>query len=125
MRVKFEGLSLFPHDPDHAKALLSDLGALRWSERREPSGMNVSLTQDIADIKVLEVEVQTDNETWRIHPTICLDVSCSKDQIDKVVELFEKHGIVVKDDTITHSHRAVAFESWRVLGADVRVTCEL
>lgn len=146
MNFFIEQIAIAPKDPQAAKKLLSEMGAVDWAEDQvvangkvfgeESSNIaNLSFNYDIANSYEFEVLDYVEGDNWVSdgrEGTVChLGMHCSADQLRQWCEFFAARGIAVAQEVFTQTHtnptirnerryNYVIFDTKDILGVDIK-----
>jgi len=130
LKFTIEQIAICPRDPIAARALLRDIGAVRWHEDHvvadgkvfsEPGSNEADLAfnYEIFSGKEFEVLHYTTGPNWmeeedRENSVSHLGMHCSADELLKWREFFAARSIAVAQEVMTQSHSnpAIAGQRW-------------
>ena len=150
MEFKIEQIAICPMDPDRAKKLLKEMGAVDWVEDHvvatgEVFGIkvtneaNLSFNYDLFGGKEFEILDYTEGNNWLgqnmlTHGKNCvshLGMHCTSEELISWRKFFEERDIAVAQEVLTDSHtnpviagkrsyNYVIFDTRYILGVDLK-----
>ena len=147
MKFTIEQIAIVPTDPVAAKKLLSEIGAIDWSEdhvvatglvfgEHGTNEADLSFNYDLFSGKEFEVLNYTEGNNWidsrgERNTVSHLGMHCSADDLKLWRVFFEERGIKVAQEVFTDSHtnpviagkrsyNYVIFDTKRILGVDLK-----
>lgn len=147
MKFFIEQVALCPTNPQAAKKLLTEMGAVTWHEDHvEAEGhvfgcyscpeANLSFNYEILGAKELEILHYETSDNWiaagnRANTVSHLGMHCSAEELVKWREFFAARDIQVAQEVMTRSHtnpviagkreyNYVIFDTKHILGVDVK-----
>ena len=149
MKFKIEQIAICPKDPIAAKKLLSEIGAVDWSEdhvvatgsvfgEQGTNEADLSFNYEIFDGKEFEILNYTKGNNWidssgRTERNVVshLGMHCSAEELEKWKEFFHQRAIKISQEVFTDSHtnpviagkrsyNYVIFDTRPILGVDLK-----
>ena len=149
MKFKIEQIAICPKDPIAAKKLLSEIGAVDWSEdhvvatgkvfgEQGTNEADLSFNYEIFDGKEFEILNYTKGNNWidssgRTERNVVshLGMHCSAEELEKWKEFFHQRAIEISQEVFTDSHtnpviagkrsyNYVIFNTRPILGVDLK-----
>lgn len=148
MKFFIEQIALCPKNPEKAKKLLTEIGAVDWQNDHvaaegEVFGIDGANEADLSfnydmlsNANELEILNYTDGDNWMNHncrqnSISHLGMHCSEDELVKWREFFKERNIIVAQEVFTKSHtnpvikdkrkyNYVIFDTKEILGVDLK-----
>jgi len=149
MKFKIEQIAIRPKHPIRAKQLLSEIGAVDWSEdhvvatgkvfgHEGTNEADLSFNYEIFDGKEFEILNYTKGNNWidssgRTERNVVshLGMHCSAEELEKWKEFFHQRAIKISQEVFTDSHtnpviagkrsyNYVIFDTRKILGVDLK-----
>ena len=147
MKFLIEQIAICPKDPEKAKELLRDMGAVDWSDDtvnakgkvfdvESENVADLSFNYELIHGKEFEILDYKDGYNWmleesRINSVSHLGMHCTSDELLKWREFFTDRKIYVAQEVFTQSHtnpviagkrkyNYVIFDTKKILGVDLK-----